>query len=117
VAIPIGQSNRPELVRQTLIPAFPPRVLGSDDAHTGRRREGGATLNISSASSTLSQRARPDKRANARQSSSSRANWNNQRVPRAAGGSARAQPCGYRVGVHANQQPVGQAPVVAKTDR
>jgi hypothetical protein len=76
VAIPIGQRNRPELVRQTLIPAFPPRGLGSDDAHTGRRRrrEGGATLNLSGASSTLSQRARPDWRANARGSSSSRAN-------------------------------------------
>ena len=57
MALRIGQSNRPELVRQTLIPAFPPRGLGSDDAHTGRRRHraGGAPVNISGASSILSQ--------------------------------------------------------------
>ena len=55
MAIPIGQGNRPELLRQTLVPAFPPRVLGSDDDHTGRRRrrEGGAILNISGGSSIL----------------------------------------------------------------
>ncbi len=95
VAIPIAQGNRPELLRQTPVPASPPRVLGPNDGYTGRRREGGRILNISVGSSILRKTARPNWRASARQSSSSRPNSHTNECPR-AGGTARAPPSGCR---------------------
>jgi hypothetical protein len=39
VAIPIAQGNRPELLRQTQVPASPPRVLGPNDGYTVAARK------------------------------------------------------------------------------
>jgi hypothetical protein len=50
VAISIAQGNRLELLRQTPVPASPPRVLAAGDGYTGRRREGGRSLNLSGGS-------------------------------------------------------------------
>jgi hypothetical protein len=55
VAIPSAQGNRPELLRQTPVPASPPRALGPDHGYTDHRRhrEGDRIPNIAGGSSIL----------------------------------------------------------------
>jgi hypothetical protein len=111
VAIPIAQGNRPELLRQTSVPASPPRLLGPDDSYTGRRRrrEGDRLANISGASSILRERARPNWRANAPRSSSPRQNSHADECRAQAMELLERRRAVAGVDLHVNQHPVGQA--------
>jgi hypothetical protein len=111
VAIPIAQGNRPELLRQTPVPASPPRVSGPDDGCTGRRRrrEGGRILSISGGNSILRREHDRNWRAKTQRPSGSRPSSRTNECRARAVELLERRRAVAGVNVHANQHLVGQA--------